>query len=100
MGWKRIGEELQKRIEDGEELELSEHQRKILKFLRKLTAVRARDTMNLLQVVDKAASSDPVWADKRLSRRYPEMIIPTRSEVTGKITVRLVGDEVKVENGS
>lgn len=83
MGWKRAGEEIQKRIDDGEELELSDYQLQIMKFLRKLTAAGANDAMNLLQVIDKAASNDPVWAEKRLMRRYPEMIIAARNEMTG-----------------
>jgi hypothetical protein len=36
-------------------------------------------------VIDQAASKDPVWAEKRLMRRYPDMIIANRAE--NKISV-------------
>jgi len=86
-GWLRQARELQEKLENGQlkESELTSHQKQLLKFLRKFTAAEANDAMNLLQVIDQAAARDPVWAEKRLLRRYPDMAIPARAE--NKISV-------------
>jgi transposase-like protein len=86
-GWLRQARELQESLENGslKESELSDYQKQLLKFLKKFTAAEANDAMNLLQVIDQAASKDPVWAEKRLMRRYPDMIIANRAE--NKISV-------------
>jgi transposase-like protein len=76
--WLRQARELQERIEKGERIRLTSYQKQLIKFLNKLTEAEANDAMNLLAVIDKAASQDPVWAEKRLMRRYPDMIIPNR----------------------
>jgi transposase-like protein len=83
--WLRQARELQERIENGERVKLTSYQKQLLKFLDKLTEAEANDAMNLLAVIDKAASQDPVWAEKRLLRRYPDMIIANRAET--KISV-------------
>ena len=106
--WLRQARELQERIESGERVKLTSYQRQLLKFLDKLTEAEANDAMNLLQVIDKAAARDPVWAEKRLMRRYPDMIIANRSETKIRVEEPIViewrtydkGDDAPATSGT
>ena len=85
MGWIRIGEELQKRIEAGEEFIQTEHEANILIFLRKIAIAENTDDMNLLSVIDKAAAADPSWAEKRLRWKHrKDFNLPVSVEHSGE----------------
>jgi hypothetical protein len=71
--WLRRGAALQEGIEDGSLTmrAMTQHERKIIKFLRLFRDAEINDTMNLLAVIDKEASSNPAYAKQRLQWRYP-----------------------------
>jgi len=85
MGWLKEGRELAEQAQKSETVpDYDEDELRILELLTRIEKADAREAINLLQVVDKAAQSDPAWAWKILQQRYPkDFIPPIRQEVTG-----------------
>jgi hypothetical protein len=83
LEWFRSSRELVMQLEKKERdpETLSDYERQLLKFLGKIERCEANDAMNLLSVIDKAAASDPSWAEKRLKHRYPDFNVPIKQEI-------------------
>lgn len=90
MCWLEIARELQKKIDEGEKPRFSKYQKLVMEFSRRITEADNIDDINLLQVIDKAASSDPGWAEKRLRWKHRGAF-----EIATNIDLTTGGDKIQ-----
>lgn len=96
-GWLKAARELQEQAQNAEnEPVFDENQQLLLGLLKRIEKADAKEAINLLQVIDKAAQSDPNWAWKILQQRYPADFIPAIKQdinLDGKVIIEIEREE-------
>lgn len=93
--WIREAKGAIKRLEENPDADLTDSERKYIKFYNKVERVKSYAAIGWLQVIDSAAVNDPNWAKFMLKVRYPgDFDEVHRSDVTSggeKIKVVAIG---------